>query len=300
MHNIENIDLARDYDAELDQLTFNSKPIINSLTIIADENIQNAADIVALIERRIAENSSTTKLPILYLQDSILKNVGKNYITIFSKNIVSSFSSAFAQVDENTQTSLLHLLQTWKDSQLFPAHILAQLEAKVKGVKKGHAEPTPPSLPTPVPPPQKRAMPTSQPQPTQPQLPPTLPTKAPVPSQPARVSPQPAQRAPASVSPPSATKNPSPVLPVRTQTPATQPTKNPSLPQTQTKRETQNPQQQSANSRVHVNPRFLQRTDSGKTTPQERNNRQEPVGVINFNHHIMLCCYSLRFNVENR
>lgn len=49
-----NNDFAREYDAALDELTFNSKPIITTLTIVAEENIAHAPDIVSLIEMRIA------------------------------------------------------------------------------------------------------------------------------------------------------------------------------------------------------------------------------------------------------
>lgn len=51
---IINQDLAQEYDDALNELTVNSKPIINNLTIIAEENANSAADIVTLIERRIA------------------------------------------------------------------------------------------------------------------------------------------------------------------------------------------------------------------------------------------------------
>jgi len=46
-------EVAREYDAELSELTFNSKPIINALTIIAEENIAYADEIVAVIENKI-------------------------------------------------------------------------------------------------------------------------------------------------------------------------------------------------------------------------------------------------------
>jgi hypothetical protein len=46
-------EVARDYDTALAELTFNSKPIINALTMIAEENIAYAEEIVAVIENKI-------------------------------------------------------------------------------------------------------------------------------------------------------------------------------------------------------------------------------------------------------
>lgn len=45
--------VAREYESELQELTFNSKPLINSLTIIAGENPQHAKEIVRAISKRI-------------------------------------------------------------------------------------------------------------------------------------------------------------------------------------------------------------------------------------------------------
>lgn len=47
-------DIRADYAASLLDLTFNSKPIINMLTTIAQENLHAAAPIVRAIEDRIA------------------------------------------------------------------------------------------------------------------------------------------------------------------------------------------------------------------------------------------------------
>lgn len=48
-------DACREYQSSLEDLTFNSKPHINMLTILAEENLQFAEDIVAIIEAQIAK-----------------------------------------------------------------------------------------------------------------------------------------------------------------------------------------------------------------------------------------------------
>ena len=48
-------DICKDYASSLEDLTFNSKPLINMLTMLAEENRQLAAEIVKLIEKRIYE-----------------------------------------------------------------------------------------------------------------------------------------------------------------------------------------------------------------------------------------------------
>lgn len=46
-------DACREYQSSLEDLTFNSKPHINMLTILAEENLNFAKDIVAIIEAQI-------------------------------------------------------------------------------------------------------------------------------------------------------------------------------------------------------------------------------------------------------
>uniref|UniRef100_A0A672TIT2 PCF11 cleavage and polyadenylation factor subunit n=1 Tax=Strigops habroptila TaxID=2489341 RepID=A0A672TIT2_STRHB len=50
-------DACRDYQSSLEDLTFNSKPHINMLTILAEENVPFAKDIVSLIEAQIAKGA---------------------------------------------------------------------------------------------------------------------------------------------------------------------------------------------------------------------------------------------------
>lgn len=48
-------DACREYQSSLEDLTFNSKPHINMLTILAEENLNFAKDIVAIIEAQISK-----------------------------------------------------------------------------------------------------------------------------------------------------------------------------------------------------------------------------------------------------
>uniref|UniRef100_A0A3B4ATW6 CID domain-containing protein n=1 Tax=Periophthalmus magnuspinnatus TaxID=409849 RepID=A0A3B4ATW6_9GOBI len=48
-------DACREYESSLEDLTFNSKPHINMLTILAEENIAFAKDIVGIIEAQISK-----------------------------------------------------------------------------------------------------------------------------------------------------------------------------------------------------------------------------------------------------
>uniref|UniRef100_A0A8C6WUS9 Pre-mRNA cleavage complex 2 protein Pcf11 n=1 Tax=Neogobius melanostomus TaxID=47308 RepID=A0A8C6WUS9_9GOBI len=125
-------DACREYESSLEDLTFNSKPHINMLTILAEENISFAKDIVGIIEAQISKAPALEKLPVLYLVDSIVKNVGRDYLTVFAKNLIPSFICVFEKVDENTRKSLFKLRSTW--DEVFPAKKLYALDVRVSSV----------------------------------------------------------------------------------------------------------------------------------------------------------------------
>ncbi|KAM6447640.1 pre-mRNA cleavage complex 2 protein Pcf11 [Liasis olivaceus] len=140
-------DACRDYQSSLEDLTFNSKPHINMLTILAEENVPFAKDIVSLIEAQIAKAPSNEKLPVMYLMDSIVKNVGREYLAAFTKNLVSTFVNVFEKVDENTRKSLFKLRSTW--DEIFPLKILYALDVRVNSVDPAWpVKPLPPNVNT--------------------------------------------------------------------------------------------------------------------------------------------------------
>ncbi|XP_044524129.1 pre-mRNA cleavage complex 2 protein Pcf11 isoform X4 [Gracilinanus agilis] len=140
-------DACRDYQSSLEDLTFNSKPHINMLTILAEENLPFAKEIVSLIEAQTAKAPSTEKLPVMYLMDSIVKNVGREYLTAFTKNLVATFICVFEKVDENTRKSLFKLRSTWDD--IFPLKKLYALDVRVNSLDPAWPiKPLPPNVNT--------------------------------------------------------------------------------------------------------------------------------------------------------
>ncbi|XP_076819795.1 uncharacterized protein LOC143464631 isoform X2 [Clavelina lepadiformis] len=121
-------DLIEEYQSSLEDLTFNSKPHINMLTILAEENKQHAELIVRRIEARLAEASQ--KLPIMYLLDSIVKNVGENYKALFAKDLVKTFKTAFEAADDKSKMSLYKLRTTW--GEYFSLKKLHALDMEIK------------------------------------------------------------------------------------------------------------------------------------------------------------------------
>merc|ERR1711937_915547 len=69
-------------------------------------------------------------MPALYLLDSILKNIGGEYVNIISKRIVETFSHVFeTAMDERKRMSLFKLRNTW--TQYIPTKTLYELDVRI-------------------------------------------------------------------------------------------------------------------------------------------------------------------------
>lgn len=102
------------YNSHLKSLTFNSKPIITNLTVIAHDHVRMSTVVAKCIDDHIMQSHPSIRLPALYTLDSISKNIGHPYTQLWSARIVPIFLESYRLVDQPTKQRMEELLATWK------------------------------------------------------------------------------------------------------------------------------------------------------------------------------------------
>ena len=138
------------YAQRLGALTINSRPIIQDLSMLAQNNPQMAHIVVECIERQVravgllslARLLSLTlvlqmappfKLPLFYLLDSIAKNAFEPYAAAFTSRIVRLFLDTYHAVDQQTQHKMREMMVTWRNGsptnrELFGPGVQSEIE----------------------------------------------------------------------------------------------------------------------------------------------------------------------------
>jgi len=117
-------EVADKYRETLSTLSFNNKIVINTLTEIAKEEVKHAEVVTRVIEERLKKVKPDGMLPLMYLIDSICKNIGGPYNELFQQNLVSNFTYALAIYH-------LNLLLAFLTPKIDPA--MAEYEADEDG-----------------------------------------------------------------------------------------------------------------------------------------------------------------------
>ncbi|KAI0677557.1 hypothetical protein C8Q78DRAFT_1003278 [Trametes maxima] len=105
----------RDYATRLSNLTVNSRPIIQSLSMIAQEYARFADVVVQCIEQHIRRVPAWMKLPAFYLLDAISKNVYDPYGRHFAPIVANLFIETYEVVDSATRSKMEEMLLTWRN-----------------------------------------------------------------------------------------------------------------------------------------------------------------------------------------
>ncbi|KAJ3374581.1 hypothetical protein GGF31_007359 [Allomyces arbusculus] len=127
------------YLAALHALTDTALPTIRHLTMLAGDALAagTAPAIAAALVERALSASPAHKLPVVYLMDSVMKNIGNAYPHLLAASLPQVFADAFIHADEPTRHRLIKVLYMWRHPQpIVPTHVLDQIDAFVRSVPK--------------------------------------------------------------------------------------------------------------------------------------------------------------------
>jgi CID domain len=93
------------------------------LTWIAEDytdSESSAAAIYRIIRQRLLTSSRDNILPVVYVIDSILKNVKGFYLSIIEKDAIEWMSIVFHKLHDSQRMRLEKVWRTWNEFKLFP------------------------------------------------------------------------------------------------------------------------------------------------------------------------------------
>lgn len=125
------------FDGELDELArltkANCKPLILSLTMIAEESVHAAPAIVALICRKLSTLPPERMLTVLYLWDSLSQSKGGGrYRELFTPRLVPVMGAALERAPAAMRINLEKLFGVWRVGRVFPMNLLDELDARAR------------------------------------------------------------------------------------------------------------------------------------------------------------------------
>lgn len=137
-YHVDPVTFRRDYSTRLAELTVNSRPIIQSLSMLAQDYSQYSSIVAQCLEAHIRKVPPWMKLPAFYLLDAITKNVFDPYAREFSSFVIQLFLETYNVVDQSTRGKMEEMLITWRNSsptgkELFGAPVQIAIERGVWG-----------------------------------------------------------------------------------------------------------------------------------------------------------------------
>lgn len=117
----DEMDVLGEFEAKCNKMAeFPDKFIINSLTLLADrEKHDKSNQIVDFITNQLKMVAANRKVPLFFLMDSILKNVGGVYVLLFSRVVVDLYLHSMPVVQDKDRIRMVRLLGTWEKQRLF-------------------------------------------------------------------------------------------------------------------------------------------------------------------------------------
>ncbi|KAF9464447.1 hypothetical protein BDZ94DRAFT_1289358 [Collybia nuda] len=111
---LDPISFRREYTNRLAELNVNSRPIIQNLSMLAQDYSRFAEIVAQCLEAHIRRVPPWMKLPAFYLLDAISKNVYDPYARHFAAFVIPLFLETYGQVDENIRSKMEEMLLTWR------------------------------------------------------------------------------------------------------------------------------------------------------------------------------------------